>query len=115
MGSHHEWHPQISSNPVLPALHIWGAPSTGKSLIVRALFSGLGSRHAYVDCATCATPRAMFESILDQLSGKGGEGEEKDAFARYSRCDNLAEFVILLGEVLDGEPEKAGLSRFLVG
>ncbi|KAI9014192.1 origin recognition complex subunit 5 C-terminus-domain-containing protein [Hyaloraphidium curvatum] len=100
-------------NPSLPAIFVWGAASTGKTSVVRHLFSPLGKRHAYVDCAMCVAPRALFESALDQLAGVG-EDADADPFARYAKCDNLADFVLLLGEVFELDKERLKECRYLI-
>lgn len=67
----------------------------------------------------CVAPRILFETILDQLVGIGVQpGSQSDAtgppFARYAKCDNLAEFVVLLGEIYALEAGKEKESRYLV-
>lgn len=50
-----------------PALHIWGAPASGKTAVVQAVLEGSRSQVAWVKCLECYSARLFYERVLSAL------------------------------------------------
>lgn len=74
-------------------VYIYGPSSTGKSSIVTSVLDNLGIQHVRINLIECYSPKILFESILNQLSG-----HKVDSFKGlpYAKCDNIMDFIFNL-------------------
>ena len=51
----------------VPPILVTGHAATGKTLVVRGVLKELGLKHAYINAVETATPRQLFEEVLNQV------------------------------------------------
>ncbi|RUP46607.1 hypothetical protein BC936DRAFT_146738 [Jimgerdemannia flammicorona] len=87
------------TDPTVPALFVYGHTSSGKTSVLRSLFTAalLPHRFAFINCVECHTPRLVFEHTLNQLTGT--VPSHANGYRGFAKCDSLADFVVKLGEV----------------
>ena len=54
--------------------------------------------HVYLSCIECYTPKLIYEFILNNLSGN--VPSPSNDWRSYAKCDNMADFILLLKKVL---------------
>ncbi|RUS29679.1 origin recognition complex subunit 5 C-terminus-domain-containing protein [Jimgerdemannia flammicorona] len=101
------------TDPTVPALFVYGHTSSGKTSVLRSLFTAalLPHRFAFINCVECHTPRLVFEHTLNQLTGT--VPSHANGYRGFAKCDSLADFVVKLGEVCE-MGEGANETRYLI-
>ena len=80
------------------SLFVHGPSGGGKSGIVKDVLAALAVPHAVVDCVGCSTPRALYESALNQLHGH--RLSASNGYANWATCEREAAFAAALRDVL---------------
>ena len=80
------------------SLFVHGPSGGGKSGIVKDVLAALAVPHAIVDCVGCSTPRALYESALNQLHGH--RLSASNGYANWATCEREAAFAAALRDVL---------------
>jgi len=80
-------------------LFVHGPSGSGKSAVLRAVVDHLKLRTAVVDCLSCASPRLVYESALDQLHAHTPSAI--NGYAGWCTCETSAVFVAGLREALE--------------
>lgn len=80
----------ICDEPFMPTVYIYGGPSTGKSAVVKSLLTTVKIRHAIINLIECYTPKILFESILNKLTG---HKIDPKIGAPYAKCGSLMDFI----------------------
>lgn len=78
------------NEPIPGCVFIYGGPSTGKTTLLSNFLKVLNVRYALVNLIECYTSKILFETILNELSGRGVDPESGEA---YAKCDNLMDFL----------------------
>ncbi|KAK4295591.1 hypothetical protein Pmani_031859 [Petrolisthes manimaculis] len=73
------------------SLFVYGPSGCGKTLVTLAVLKRLDIITAHINCIEAYTPRIMFETVLNQLSGT--VLSSSNGYTSYASCDNLGDFV----------------------
>ena len=72
-------------------LFVYGPTGGGKSGVLSHVLAALDVPRAIVDCVACATPRALYETCLNQLHDH--RPCEANNYSSWCSCENPAQFV----------------------
>ena len=72
-------------------LFVYGPTGGGKSGVLSDVLASLDVPRAIVDCVACATPRALYETCLNQLHDH--RPCEANNYSSWCSCENPAQFV----------------------
>ena len=72
-------------------LFVYGPTGGGKSGVLSDVLASLDVPRAIVDCVACATPRALYETCLNQLHEH--QPCEANHYSSWCVCENPAQFV----------------------
>ena len=78
-------------------LFVYGPTGGGKSGVLSDVLASLDVPRAIVDCVACATPRALYETCLNQLHDH--RPCEANNYSSWCSCENPAQFVQGVREV----------------
>jgi len=88
---------------VPPSIFIFGDSATGKTSIVKAIFSKYREAASFINCIDCYTPRLLFEHCLNKLSGYVPSPD--NLYTNYAHCETISEFVHYLIEICNEKKE----------
>ncbi|KAG4090746.1 origin recognition complex subunit 5-like protein [Neocallimastix lanati (nom. inval.)] len=96
------------------SIFIFGDSATGKTSIVRAIFSKYKKYASFINCINCYTPRLLFEHCLNKLSGYIPGPD--NLYSNYAHCETVSEFVHYLVEICSKDENKDDevIGRYLV-
>lgn len=81
------------TEPFPDSIYIYGGSSTGKTSVIKAILESFQINHAFINLIECYTPKILFESILNQLSGFTIDPTKGQPF---TKCDNMMDFIACL-------------------
>lgn len=79
--------------PFPDCIYIYGGSGTGKTAVIKAILESFQINHAFINLIECYTPKILFESILNQLTGFKIDPTKGHPF---TKCDNMMDFVSCL-------------------
>lgn len=81
------------NEPFPNCIYIYGGSGTGKTAITKKFLELHEINHAFINLIECYSPKILYESILNQLTGFKIDPTKGQPFAK---CDNMMDFVSCL-------------------